>query len=475
MLSSLMKDSLVYGIANAIQKMVPFFVIPIVTGYLGQEALKIYDVSFIYAYLFSWLIISGQDAAAAILYFDERQAQFNKKQVTAFALLIQLAVLILFLCVFILFSDSWASILFSKDLSIASWWTRALLILPGFILMNYALNILLWQKRKAYYIMLCSMLTVLSIVSVELSVVVFQGGLSALFYCLIGSMTISGLVGLIMVRHHVFISFLPVNTLLIKRLLWLGVPFSLTAFFHQLLPSIDRYFLIQYNYSSSLALYVLAAKLGSFMSFGISAFALAFTPYSMAKLNEEDAEKEISNVFRIVSTGAFLLVPFLLLFKDWLIVLFADSSYQLSAKLLPFFFFGWVFDLFCYFSLLGIYRSQKTLLQLILFLIATGIISLSNILLVPAFGLYGAAISFCFTKAVLFFVSLVWFRKYFHLRVHTISFSSAFLIAAGCSYLIYVLPLVANVVILIFVLCAAIFYFVRMHPKDKNEGLPVKC
>ena len=73
MLSSLMKDSLVYGIANAIQKMIPFFIIPIVTGYLGQDALKIYDVSFVYAHLFSWLIISGQDAAAAILYFDEKK------------------------------------------------------------------------------------------------------------------------------------------------------------------------------------------------------------------------------------------------------------------------------------------------------------------------------------------------------------------------------------------------------------------
>ena len=209
MLSSLMKDSLVYGIANAIQKMIPFFIIPIVTGYLGQDALKIYDVSFVYAHLFSWLIISGQDAAAAILYFDEKKRQFNKKQVAAYALLIQLVVLAFFLCLFFFFSGSWGTVLFSKDISLLQWWMKALLILPGFILMNYTLNLLLWQKRKLQYVLLCAILTLLSIGSVWLTVVVSPGGLSALFYCLVGSMGVSAIIGLIMVRKQFFYSIVP--------------------------------------------------------------------------------------------------------------------------------------------------------------------------------------------------------------------------------------------------------------------------
>ena len=461
MLSSLMKDSLVYGIANAIQKMIPFFIIPIVTGYLGQDALKIYDVSFVYAYLFSWLIISGQDAAGAILYFDEKKTQFNKKQVVAYALLIQLVVLAFFLCLFFFFSGSWGTVLFSKDISLVQWWMKALLILPGFILMNYTLNLLLWQKRKVQYVLLCSILTLLSIGSVWLTVVISLGGILALFYCLVGSMGVSAIIGLIMVRKQVFTPLLPINKSLLKKLLWLGIPFSLAAFLQQLLPSIDRYFLIQYNYSHSLAVYVLAVKLGALMNFGISAFALAFTPYSMAKLNTEDAEKEISGLFRLVSVGTLLAIPLLLVFKDQLVLLFADASYQSSAKLLPFFFFGWAFDLFCFFSILGIYRSQKTFLQLILFLIAASIISIANLLLVPSFGLYGAAISFCFTKAAVFFISLVWFRKYFHLQVQPFSFLLVLLTSIGCSYSVYVLPALTNVFILGIVLLIAWFYFFR--------------
>ena len=58
MFKHLVKDTVVYGVANAVQKLVPFFVVPLVVHQLGQEALKIYDVSFVYAYLFSWLLIS---------------------------------------------------------------------------------------------------------------------------------------------------------------------------------------------------------------------------------------------------------------------------------------------------------------------------------------------------------------------------------------------------------------------------------
>ena len=338
---------------------------------------------------------------------------------------------------------------------------KALFILPGFILMNYTLNLLLWQKRKVQYVLLCAILTLLSIGSVWLTVVVSPGGLSALFYCLVGSMGISAIIGLIMVRKQFFTPLFPINWPLLKKLLWLGIPFSLAAFLQQLLPSIDRYFLIQYNYSNSLAVYVLAVKLGALMNFGISAFALAFTPYSMAKLNTADAEKEISGLFRLVSAGTLLAIPLLLVFKDQLVLLFADASYQSSAKLLPFFFFGWAFDLFCFFSILGIYRSQKTFLHLILFLIAAGIISIANLLLVPAFGLYGAAISFCFTKAAVFFISLVWFRKYFHLQVQPFSFLLVLLTSIGCSYSVYVLPALANVFILAVVLLLGWFYFFR--------------
>lgn len=319
MLKLLLKDSAVYAVANAVQKLAPFLVIPIVTGYLGQETFKVYDVSFVSAYLVSWLVILGQDAAASILYFDRSKTAFGQQQVIAYSLFLQLGFLVLLACLFLPVKDLLAAALFSNDRAVAAWWPKALLLLPGHLLYLHALNVLLWQGRRKAYVLLCVAQTVFILVSVVSAVVLRHGNIAHLFYSLTGSVTASGLVGLALIRKEIFVSPFPVNRPLLRRLLWLGVPFALTAFFQQLTPAVDRYILLQYNFGEELAPYALATKLGTLVNFGTSAFVLAFMPYSLAKLNEPGAEKEMAGLFRILSAGAFLLVPFLLLFKDLLV------------------------------------------------------------------------------------------------------------------------------------------------------------
>ena len=474
MFKTLFKDSVVFGVVNAIQKLIPFFIIPAVIAYLGQDALRVYDVSFAYASLVSWLIILGQDAATAVLFFDNQKNSFDKKQVISYGFFLQLTCLLLFFCLAFPFSSFWSGLLFSKDAAVATWLRIALLVLPGQVLLNYALNVLLWQKRKMAYATLCLIQTALSIASVLIALTVFNGGLPSLIYVIISCTTITGLIGLLFIRESVFAAVFPVDTILVKKLFLLGIPFALTSFFHQLLPAIDRFFLIQYNYSQQMGPYVLAVKLGSLINFAAGAFILAFTPYSLAKLNDEDAEKEIGHLFKMVSIASFFLVPFTLLFKDLLIELFANRSFGLAANLLPFFFWGWLFDLFSYFSTLGIYRSQKSFLALVLFGVGIVVVSFCNLLLIPSYGLYGAAISFCVSKAFLFFFSLAFLRKHFHLQIQYRSFFFSLLIGAGCSYLVYVLPLAVNIIVLGTLLVATTAYlrkhaFGSFFKKDKSK------
>lgn len=466
MRKALLKDSVVYGLANAVQKLGSFVIIPLVIKVLGQEAYTTYDVSFVSAYLFSWLAVLGQDVAASILYFDSRQTRFRKASVVSSSLLLQLLFLLLLALVAGPFVNAISGALFAKDKAIAAWWPNALLLLPGQVLYYHALNVLLWQKQKASYLWLCTMHTAFGVAGVAVSLLVLQGGIASVFYSLVGSANAAGLMSLYFIRRSVFGSLLPVNKALLKKLLALGIPFALTAFFQQLLPAVDRFFLIEYNYGDALAPYLLASKLGTLVNFIASAFGLAFTPYALAKLHEESAEAEIGSLFRLVSVAAFLALPFLLLFKDLLIAVFADASYREATRLLPFFFFGWVFDLFGYFTVLGIYRSHKTHLSLLLFAVGAALVSVLNLLLIPWLGLYGAALSFCLCKAALFFLSLFWLKKYFHLRLHPTSFTAALLLAAVCCYLAYVLPWWVNVLMLGLLLCAVVFYLLRKGGVD---------
>ena len=406
---------------------------------MGKTALKLYDISFVYTYLFSSLVVLGLDSAASVFYFDERKTKFNKHHVLSHAFFVQVVSALFYLGLFFFFGQQFAEYAFAKDGELKEFWLLALTIIPGYIFLNYGLSILLWQKRKKEYVMLCVLQTALSTIGVYTSVIIADGSIRDVFYVIISSMSLCGLLALWIIRKEVFPIRWPVNLDLVEKLVLFGIPFALTSFSRQLIPSIDRFFLLQNNYTQDLPQYILASKLSSFFSFATSAFVLAFTPYSLNKLNDEDAEREISELFRFITVVAFLAVPFLLLFKDLLIEFFADSSYALAGNLFPFFFFGWVFDLFSYFTMLGVYKSQKSFIVLIILGVGVALIAALNITLIPRLGLYGAALSFCITKAAIFVITLVSLKSYFHLQLEFKSFVFIFLIALVCSYLVYTL------------------------------------
>jgi len=253
------------------------------------------------------------------------------------------------------------------------------------------------------------------------------------------------------------------------------LPFALTSFFRQVIPSIDRYFLLKFNYTVELPEYILAVKLGSFINIAFSAFALAFTPYSLKKIHHDDAEKEISNIFQVVSIISLTAIPVILIFKYWMIDFFADSSYLLAGKLLPFFLFGWAFDLFTNFALLGVYKSQKSFFVLILLMIGTVMVSVLNISLVPVYGVFGAAVSFCITKLLSFAVAFFYLKKHFKITINLVQFFSVFLLMAFCSVLNYFIDPYLYFGVLIIVVGATGYFiyktFKRHHSEQFNISL----
>ena len=230
MLKHLAKDSLVYGLSSVLQKLVPFLVIPVITSYLGSNALKVYDVSFVYAYLFSWLIIMGQDSPASVFYFSNKN-EFDKKKVLNHGLIIQAAVLAILATIFWPLRHTLAGLLFHADAEIESYWLKALWIVPGHILLNYVLNILIWQKKKNSYFFLCLLQVVLTLGGVGLMIMVFKGTTSDLFTMLVLSTSATALTGLWMIRKEVLGTRVGVDRKLLARMALLGLPFALTSFF----------------------------------------------------------------------------------------------------------------------------------------------------------------------------------------------------------------------------------------------------
>ena len=467
MLKMLMRDSLWYGLASVLQKLIPFLVIPLVISRLGSEAFKAYDVCFLYAILVSWLIVVGQDNAASILYFDAG-GEWGKPKVLLNGMLNQLVLLVVLGTVLYVFRDLFSAWLFNNDPSLTSFWPRALWILPGQVILNYCLNILIWEGRKVKYLLLCIVQVVFTLALVYLSLVFWNGSTIDLFTIIVGVTGFCASLGLYLVRHALFTKESAWSPALAKQMLLLGAPFALTSFFQQALPSVDRYFLLHHHFNEQLPVYALGSKMSGVLSVASGAFIIAFTPYSMKKIHEADGERELSLLFRFVSVAALVAIPVILLFKGWLLDFFADDRYSDATYLLPFFFFAWVFDLFSYFWMLAIYRSRKSHLVLLIFLSGLVMVSVLNSILVPRYGIYGAAISLCITKFLLFIIPMYLLRKYFIVEIHYLSFMGFLALAVGACWLILHLPVLQYVGILAIIVLSTLFYLRKLFEANRR-------
>jgi O-antigen/teichoic acid export membrane protein len=465
----LFKDSVVYGIANIIQKVTPLVIIPIIIKQLGDVAFRIYDLSFVYAYLFSSLIVLGQDSAASVFYF-EKEDKVHKRQVLSYSFLIQVCTVLGYLVFFYPFRFEVARLVFGEDATQAKYWIIAISIIPGYFMYNYGLNILLINRRKGLYVFFCFLQALLTIGGAYTAIVLLEGTISHLFLVLIGSMSVCGVSLIILLRKEIFEKLFPVNFDLLQKLFIFGFPFALTSFFRQVIPSVDRFFLLKYNYALELPQYILAVKLGSFINIAFASFALAFTPYSLSKIHDKDAEQEISHIFHLVSILALTFIPIVLIFKDWMILFFADPGYGLAGSLLPIFLFGWVFDLFTNFALLGIYRSKKSFFILTLLVTGTILISILNVFLVPLYGVFGAAISFGITKLASFIVAVIYLRKHFKLNIDLGRSAAVLFLSLLCCYLNYTMSGYLYLFILFLVVSGISYYVYKFLRRHQLEG-----
>jgi O-antigen/teichoic acid export membrane protein len=452
--ANLLKDSLIYGLASSVQKLIPIFFIPIITSYLGKEELKIFDIAFTYAYLFSWIIILGQDSAAAVYYFDKKKEM--KEKILSYAFFIQICSLIIAFIFLNLYSVQLAEILFYHDNAIGKFWMLALWIIPGHVCLSYALNILQWQMKALAYLFICFFNTFCSIALVLLFLALKKSDLTALFSIYIITTSLTAFIALWLVRKNLLINIFPLQLKFLYKLIIFGLPFAFFSFFHQLIPSVDRFFLLKSEYTTQLPEYILSVKLGSCISLFTNAFAMAFSPYAFQLWNEDRAEKKISELFKVIFVFFFLAVPLLLIFKNVLVNIFADNTYILTASLLPFFFLGWVFDMFTYFSMLGIYKSQSGLRAFWILLLATVITCMLNIILIPYWGIFGAAAAFLASKMFIFFINLLFSKKIFNLNIYPGIFFPLLIATAGLCFLstilntyLYALLVVCFIIVLV--------------------------
>ena len=177
----------------------------------------------------------------------------------------------------------------------------------------------------------------------------------------------------------------------LKEALRFGLPRVPHSVAQQVISVSDRYFLKAYGTLSDVGLYSIGASFGLALKLFLSAFESAWTPFFLGAMKEKDPPRIYSTVSTYVVAMLVLLVAGLCALAPAVVALFTTASFHSAATVTPWIALGVMFQGLYLVGSIGLVITKRTTR----YPISTGLAAVAslvaNILLIPKFGMLGAA------------------------------------------------------------------------------------
>jgi O-antigen/teichoic acid export membrane protein len=420
---SLFKQTLIYGLATVLPRMISVFLTPLYTGVLGKTS-DFADVSIVFSYLVFFNVVLSYGMETAFFRFynlegtsDSELAKQNKKKVISTTTISIFWTTIAFLAMSLLFRNTlshWSKI--NVHYITYTIWTLAfdaLVIIP--------FSRLRAEKKPMLYgiIKIGNVVTNLSLnlffllLLPKLVAANPSGFLSTIYYenFQVGYIFISGLIASLLT----FVVLLPnyfktkwkFDYILWKKMIQYGFPILIAGIGFAINEHFDKILLDWFHVSKSdIGAYSACYKIGMFMVLFRTAYTLGIEPFFFSHADKENAPQTYATITKyFVITGSFILL-FVIVFIDLLKnLLVPNHIYWNAIKVVPLiilanFFLGIYTNLSVWYKLIN-----KTKIGAYISIIGALITLLLNYLLIPKFSYYGSAIATIAAYGSMMFIS----------------------------------------------------------------------
>jgi len=190
-----------------------------------------------------------------------------------------------------------------------------------------------------------------------------------------------------------------------------GLPIVFHALSNSIILSIDRVILVKFVSIGELGIYTLGYQMGLFMSVIVGSINKAWTP-NYFDLMSDDIKEKHDEVVRVISLwivgmGCVCLIG--MLWAKEFLVLLTPASFYAAAGVVPIIVFGYLIKGLYSFAATPIFYFKKTKVLPFLTIISAFVNIVLNFLLIPPYGIYGAAyataITFGFQTTIVYLVS----------------------------------------------------------------------
>ncbi|RPI13540.1 MAG: hypothetical protein EHM58_18310 [Ignavibacteriae bacterium] len=311
------------------------------------------------------------------------------------------------------------------------------------------------QKAKIYTFINITGVIVNLIFNI-LFIVILRKGIEYIFYAQIISYLYIFIISFVSVRKFFNVK---VDFLTIKKLTKFAHSFLYYGLFLISLDIIDRFFLSYFYDESTVGVYSACYRIGMVMNLLISGFRTAWIPFFMTMKDEENNKEVFSKVFSYFVYAGMLLFLVIALFANDIVRIHIGNFYLILAKdywsglvIIPYILLSYfIFGLYTNLNIASYFENKISYL-IISSCCGFAANILLNIILIPSYGIIGAAIATALSYFIMFIVLYILSQKVFYIkyqwgRVSFIIFLSLLLYLLNA----IVLPVISGELIILYI------------------------
>lgn len=375
-------------LSNLVLKAASFFLLPLYTKYLTPDQLGVTDsITSISSFLFPILVFSF-DSAFSAFYYDREDEEYKKKVFNT-------------VFFFVLFTSmvSIGLLIFAKPLSVLLFDTEEYAFAFSISLVSIALN--MWYLPFSLVLRIQNRMLSFSIISVVTSLMMILLNIYFVAELQLGYLAMilsTAIVHILQVVLFGFVSRAKIDLRqfdkkLFRRMFKYALPMLPTTISNWILNLSDRYMLLYFKGEFEVGLYGIAFRFNNVINVITNAILTAYTTYAFASKNDDNAKEQYVKVLNAIFIILGFICFIVALFSKEIVVLMTEKSYHSSYKLIGPLLFGKLFYTLSSILGYGFAYAKKSKYFLYPSFIGMVLNVILNIILIPLYGGYAAAIT----------------------------------------------------------------------------------
>jgi O-antigen/teichoic acid export membrane protein len=201
--------------------------------------------------------------------------------------------------------------------------------IPGTAVLLYSLSLLQWSFRKAWYVGIAFGTATITVLLTYLVATQTAWGLDGFFVANLLGQSLGAGTAAFAARDILFGRW---DRGTLRPLLVVGIPFAIISVAGGLLPSIGRFFLVQFHSLADAGIYGLGQKIATLLALALAGFQAAWAPFAFARRRDPDAYRIFSVIFLLVVSLVAYSSVLLALLAPWLANLVATAAFSDAAR-----------------------------------------------------------------------------------------------------------------------------------------------